>query len=141
MKISVYESDQQSQEHILAEDGQETYSGLTLTPESEMQVKRFMRAENAAPEDRGNQMLSLEFTVARQHASISAASQYSLEIAATVPREGLVKFERLDGEVVAFKRFFQLGIVRLVGIVPFGVRTDLTWRIIGGNLLTEAELT
>lgn len=141
MKISVYDTDQQSAEHILAADGQEGYSGLLLSPQSQTQLMEWLRADYAEEEDRGNQLLPMEFTVSKEHASVSIASQYSLEIAATVPRKGLVKFERLDGAVVAFKRFFQPGKVALVSIRPYGVRTDLTWRVSGGKLLTEQELT
>ena len=137
MKISVYDTDQQSAEHVL---GDNDHGGLAVTPESEEQILRFLRAENAEPEDRGNSLLTLVFTVSKEHDSISIASQYSLELAATVPRQGLVKFERVDGDVVAFKRFFKRGVVKLVGIVPRGVRTDATWRIMGGKLLTEDAL-
>lgn len=103
-------------------------------------MRRFLRAENAQPEDRGNALLVVEFVRTVNHASLAVASQYALERHETVPRSGLVKFERMTGEVVNYKRYFQTGLVNLVGIVPRGVRTDETWQITGGALLTEEEL-
>jgi hypothetical protein len=135
MRITV--SDGQA-EHILS-DG--LHGGLRLTPASETQVRRFLRAENATPTDRGNALLHIQFEVTSEHADISAASQYSLERYSDVPREGLVKFERKTGEVVDFQRYFQTGVVTLVDIIPKGSRTVEVWNITGGKLLLEEELT
>ncbi len=140
MKISIYTSADPAVEVVLAAEGQNGYTGLSLSLSADEQIQHRLRSRFASPIDRGNQLSTYEFAVNVVHASIAEASQYTLERRANVPREGLVLFERKTGEVVNFKRYFQPGLAKLISIVPTGCKTVESWQILGGQLLTQSEI-
>lgn len=140
MQISVYDNATPPNEFLLAAEGQEGYSGLRISHQTEMQPLKFIRATHAKPEDRGNTITTIEFSVHPLKTSYSNADLYALELRQNTPRQGLIKLERKSGDIIDFQRFFKDGVVHLVSVEPRGASLVETWRLTVGELLTELEL-
>lgn len=67
-------------------------SDWSLTPQSEVQVARFVRANFAKPIDRENLLNLVSFSTARTFATAQAAELFALDLDAA-PRSGIMIFE------------------------------------------------
>ncbi len=83
----------------LAAGGTESPEDLRIEGRREVQAVALLRAASAAVLPRGNRLVTVSFTVTREHASYGDAESFLFAHAATLPASGTVSFfcEDADG--------------------------------------------
>jgi len=80
----------------LCDHGREGPSGFTIIPLRKVEALSFVQSSYGKPKNRGNTLLQLTFSVAREHSDYASAQLYLLMLDDTLPTDGTLRIEMDD---------------------------------------------
>jgi len=121
----------------LSDHGREGPNSWVPVPLRKVEVLPFVQSIFSKPRNRGNTLLQVSFSVSKEHASITAAQLYLLEINSLVPTEGAI---RIDMEDQTTTRLVPHATIELNPLKALGLRTTINYTIKYGCELVEGIL-
>ncbi len=118
---------------ILADWSDTVLEGVPAEFSNDFQVAKFFRGTKVQVFDRGNQSVTLAFTVIKEWKSINAAFDWFLTARRTVPKTGNVTWQSRDRSSVFTKQIRGAGI-QVRSLPRIGLATRTVYEIIGGEV-------
>lgn len=118
----------------LAAGGNESVAGLQISHERKTQLTEFVRGAWGGAIPRGNWRHVIRFAVTRLHANIETAEAFTLSHAESLPDQGTLRMEAVDGTT---KRWISDAVLLSVELLEYiGATTRFAYTLTGGDVLT-----
>ena len=112
-----------------------------MTGHAGKQSQTFVRAAYGQEIDRGNLFHGISFTTARQFSTPQAAFLYSLDYAASHPRDGILQMDTIGSWGAIARRQMTGALVDPPGRRVIGCSLMLDYHVSGGQIITAAAPT
>lgn len=118
---------------VLSPGGRESPNELSFQTTRNIQTRQFLRGPAVKRKDRGNAQTTVTFRVTRYFDTVSAAEDYILFHATTIPGGGTVVFQKLDG----LKAYLTNACVQNTESKQIGRTTMHSYSLVGGLMSNQ----